>query len=255
VICAICLAPEREQDTGREQDTEREQEPEQEQKRGRAAAEELLAAAETRIAESGFTRIQAGLVRDEAQGYAGLEPIGHGIGIPVHDSRTTSLLQQAGFAPRCSVVRMTASVDGYRPPISRETLQLRRTSQVQVDRFIPRDSRQASGLSHFDVETHRLVDRGGQELARVKLWLSDPEAEVMSPSMVILDIAAAHEQGRLEPAERYLVGTVIQSLAQRRIQTVETAVDKDKTELLSQLRTLVFKEADEGVCWEKAIPG
>ncbi len=75
------------------------------------------------------------------------------------------------------------------------------------------DPRHAAGMSHLDVESHHLYDRGGNKLASVNLWLSDPEAEVMSPSLAILDIAEAHQRGSLEPAESYLIGVLVQSLA------------------------------------------
>ncbi len=231
VICALCFAPTVDS----------------------SVIESLLAATENQIAESGSKRIQVGVVRDDVQGYTGLEPIGHGIGIPVADLRTTALLQQFGYLPKRSFVRMTASVHGYRPPVSREMLQFRRSSRIDHRTFTHQNPRHASGLSHLDVEVHRLLDRGGQQLADVKLWFSDPEAEVMSPSMVILDIASAHDRGQLEPVERYLIGTLVQSLGQRRIESVETAVDRDQTELVEQLSSLHFRITDEGVCWEKSL--
>lgn len=231
VICAVCFAPACDS----------------------SVREQLLAATQKQIAESGFDRIQVGVVRDEEQGYAGLDPIGHGIAIATADTRTTELLQQSGYSPQRSALRMTVSTHGYRPPVSREALQFRRTSQVQSGAFIHRDSRHSSGMSHLDMELHRLVDRGGHQLAQVNLWVSDPEAEVMSPSMVILDIAEAHQRGQLEPGESYLIGTLVQSLAQRRIGTVETAVDSDKTELVAQLQSLHFRIVDEGTCWVKSL--
>ena len=215
--------------------------------------DELLAAAEKQIAETGCDQIAVGVIRDDAHGYAGLDPIGHGIGIPKSDLRMTSLLQHRGFSPRRSVLRMTASTNAYRPPVSRDALQLRRSSQVQASMFKHPDPRHAAGMSHLDIETHHLYDRGGNELARVNLWLSDPEAEVMNPSLAILDIAEATQRGSLEPAESYLIGVLVQSLAQRRINTVETAVDSDKTDLLSQLQTLNFRVVDEGADWEKSL--
>ena len=218
-----------------------------------SARGQLLDAAQRRIAEAGFDGVRVGVVRDDQQGYAGLEPIGHGIAIPLADVRTTTLLQQSGYSPQRSVLRMAASALSYRPPVSREALQLRRTSQLRVGAYTYSDSRLASCMSHLDIEQHRLVDRSGQELARVNLWVSDPEAEVMSPSMVILDIAQAHQRGHLDPAESYLIGALVQSLAQRRIQRIETAVDSDKTELIGQLQRLHFQTHDEGVRWAKSL--
>ncbi len=214
---------------------------------------ELLAATEKRIAAAGFERVVMGMFRDDTQGYAGLDPIGHGIGIPKTDTRVTSLLQHSGFSRRRTALRMTVSTDAYRPPVSREALQFRRSSQVQASMFKHSDPRHAAGMSHLDVESHYLYDRSGNKLACVNLWLSDPEAEVMSPSLAILDIAEAHQRGRLEPAESYLIGVLIQSLGQRQVSSVEVAIDSEKTELLSQLQTMHFRIVDEGECWEKPL--
>lgn len=218
-----------------------------------SVARELLAVAEQRIAAAGFERIVVGVFRDDAQGYAGLDPIGHGIGIPNTDTRVTSLVQRSGFSPRRSASRMTVSTHAYRPPVSRDALQLRRSSQVQASIYKHPDPRHAAGMSHLDVESHHLYDRGGSKLASVNLWLSDPEAEVMSPSLAILDFAEAHQRGSLEPAESYLIGVLVQSLAQRQVSSVESAVDSEKTELLSQLQTLNFQIVDDGTCWEKSL--
>ena len=71
--------------------------------------------------------------------------------------------------------------------------------------------------------------------------------------LAILDIAEAGQRGSLKPAESYLIGVLVQSLGQRRINTVETAVDSDQTDLLSQLQTLYFRVADQGAAWEKSL--
>jgi len=173
----------------------------------------------------------------------------------VMDQRTTALFQQNGFAPERRIVRMVVSADAYRPPVSREALQLRRSSRISSDPqvIIYQDAHRASSQSHLDIEHYRLVDRGGQDLSSLNFWFSDPEAEVMSPSRAILDISGAHERGRLEPAEGYLTAALIQSLAERSVDTVETAVDSDKTELIAQLEKLQFYREDEGVCWKKPL--
>lgn len=210
---------------------------------------QLLAAVEERSPAAKSFRV--GVVRDDQRGYAGLEPIGFGIGIPIADYRTTGILQQAGFAPMTTILRMLANVSGYRPPVSREALQFRRSAKLEFQPELSSDPCVAAGLAHVDVEQVSLVSSDGRPLARVRVWLSDPEAEVMSPTAAILDLQPQHEIGKLEPAESYLIGSLVQSLAQRNIQTVETAVDRDKTELVTQLQKLQFPTLDEGMCWQK----
>ena len=90
-------------------------------------------------------------------------------------------------------------------------------------------------------------------MASISIWFSDPEAEVMSPSTAILDLNPQHAKGSLLPAESYLIGAMVHSLNQRNIQTVETSIDGDRTELIEQLQTLQFKVVDEGTCWVKTL--
>lgn len=209
----------------------------------------LLAAMEERVPDQ--VPIRVGVVRDDQRGYAGLEPIGFGIGIPIADYRTTGILQQAGYSPMTPILRLQAGVPGYRPAVSREALQFRRSAKVEFHSELSSDPRVAAGLSHVDVEKVSLHSAGGEQLASVRVWLSDPEAEVMSPIAAILDLRDQHDRGRLEPSESYLIGAMLQSLAQGNIQTVETAVDRDKTALVDQLQKLQFSTVDEGMCWQK----
>jgi hypothetical protein len=216
-----------------------------------AAALGLLAAIET--SSKATSHLRVGLVRDDQRGYAGLEPIGYGIGVPVSDYRSNSFLQQAGYAPGVPHFRMTATVPQYRPPVNRTALQFRRNTQISYTPSLPDDHRMAASLGHVDIESAELRDRGGSVLATVSIWFSDPEAEVMSPSAAILDLKPQHGRGNLSPEESYLTGALVHSLNQRNIQTVETAIDSDRVELIEQLQSLQFKVMDEGTCWSKTL--
>lgn len=231
VICAICLTP------------------------GLAASvgEELLAATLQRIGSSHFRRIEAGPLRDDQFGYAGLEPIGHGIGIPEADSRINTLLTEGGFTTSTSATRMTISTQAYRMPISREALQYRRSTRSTWETPSLDEPRQASAMAHFDIERHHLLDRAGKRIASVDLWCSDPEAEVMRSDHAILDIQQAHQRGSLDPPESFLLATVLQSLAGRHIFQVETSIDSEYLELGDQLKLLLFREQQRGTVWTKKL--
>lgn len=216
-----------------------------------AVGEKLLDAAEVMSQQAGFDKMQVGLVRDQAQGYAGLDPIGHGIAIPSMDARTTELLRNAGFSSDGEIIRMTASTHGYRPPVSRDSMQFRRSSQISTQTHVYDQPRRAAAMSHLDVESTRLLGNAGDEIAALKLWYSDPEAEVMDPSMAIIELSDAHGRGYLIPGEIYLIGASIQALERRRVMSVETSVDANKPELIEQLEKLKFHPGDQGAQWEK----
>lgn len=216
-----------------------------------AVALQLLSAIEH--SPQSTSHIRVGIVRDDQRGYAGLEPLGYGIGIPLSDYRSNGFLQQSGYIPGKPHLRMVATVPQYRPPVNRSALQFRRNTQVTCTPTLPTASRIADSLSHVDIESAELKERDNSTLASVSIWFSDPEAEVMSPTAAILDLKQQHAIGCLQPAESYLIGALIHSLNQRNIQTVETTVDSDRSELIEQLQTLQFRVVDEGSCWEKTL--
>ncbi len=232
VICAICFTAEN----------------------GLSVCDQLLGDAETRIADAGFRRIVVGPVRDRTLGYAGLSPIGHGIGVPAADARTSSLLSRCGYGTSGTVSRLVVGTSPYRPPVSREALQLRRTTRIEQAVLVPAEFDQASAMSHLDIERQTLVDhRSAAPLASIDLWLSDPEAQVMSCADSILDLGDIHDRGELTVAESFLIASTIQSLANRRVFSVETAVDQTLSNLIAKLESLNFKVAEHGQRWSKSL--
>jgi len=213
----------------------------------------LLEEAEKRAAACGGAQLQVGVVRDQLFGYSGLDPIGHGIAVSTADDRVCRALESKRYRPADRSIAMTVAVSGFRPPVSREALQFRRSTQVMVERFTFGDYRRAAAMSHLDIEMNQLVDRTGQKLASIGLWHSDPEAEVMQPTMVILDLGDAHDRGRLDPAECHLIATSIQAAANRQLLCVETSVDAGADHLIAQLESMRFDRSQVGVCWRRPL--
>lgn len=221
---------------------------------GLAHCDELLVAAEKRAAEKGCHSISAGPLRDQQCGFVGLAPTGHGIGIPDVDVRASSLLSRHGFSPRRSFHRMVATTAPYRPPVSREMMQLRRTTRTERQHVLPIAGRHASAMSHLDIEHHQLVNhRTGELMANVRLWMSDPEAQVMSCAETILDLSPIETPERLTLGETFLIAALIQTMATRCVFRVETGINAEYTELQSQLEALQFESTGRGQRWIKEI--
>lgn len=214
----------------------------------------LLVAAEERIRSENCRTILAGPMRDQQCGYVGLAPVGHGIGVPDEDVRASSLLSRHGFSPESSFQRMVVTTAPYRPPVNREMMQFRRTTRAERSSVVPQQGRYASAMSHMDIEHHQLINhRNGDRLANIRLWLSDPEAQVMSCSNAILDLSVIETIGQLTPAETFLVAAVIQSMATRCVFRVETSINSEQTQLQEQLMTLQFKNEQRGQRWKKEL--
>lgn len=231
IIPAICFSPE-----------------------GLSLCDTLLVAAETRIAESGFKNIVVGPLRDVQCGYTGLAPIGHGIGIPTNDARTSSLLSRRGYSTGLTVNRLVVATSTYRPAINRDWMQLRRTTKIGRRAKMPTDARTASAMAHLDIEQHSLVDyRSGKQLAAIDLWTSDPDAQVMSCSEAILDLGDILVRGEITTEEGFLISSLVQSLANRRVFSVETAVDSEHGKLTDQLTALGLAPDERGHRWVKSV--
>ncbi|MEO1616551.1 MAG: hypothetical protein AAFV88_11915 [Planctomycetota bacterium] len=214
----------------------------------------LLAAVLERVSESNCRQIVVGPLRDQQCGYVGLPPVGHGIGIPDIDVRVSSLLSRNGFSPSHNAVRMVVTTAPYRPPVNREMMQFRRTTRSERSTVLPQQGRYAAAMSHLDIEHHQLVNhRSGERLANVRLWLSDPESQVMSCSEAILDLSVIESSEQLSPAESFLVTALVQSMTTRCVFQVETSVDAAHTEIIRQLETLQFHVAGRGHRWSKEL--
>lgn len=240
---------------------------------GIAICDQLLRAVEEQLAQAGVRQILVGPVRDVRNGYAGLAPVGHGIGIPVSDARTGSLLSRNGYQVARSVDRMVVQTSTYRPPVNRAFLQLRRSTRLDRLLLLPSDGRMAASMSHFDIERHTLVDHQQQQmLATCEFWLGDPEVQVMESSRAILTLSPMG--GRFYdgepvpvPAKRFvdpelrelstecqfLISSLVQSLSNRQILTVETAIDRDDRKLIQQLEQLKFSCTEQGKQWTKSL--
>ncbi|QDV41521.1 hypothetical protein Enr13x_13640 [Stieleria neptunia] len=221
---------------------------------GLKCCDDLLKAAEQRIQQEECHSILAGPMRDQQCGYVGLSPIGHGIGIPDVDVRAASLLSRHGFSPEKSFQRMVVTTAPYRPPVSREMMQFRRTTRAERSAVVPQQGRYASAMAHLDIEHHQLINhRNGDRLANVRLWLSDPEAQVMSCSEAILDLSVIETPGELTSAETFLVAALIQSMATRCVFRVETAINGEHSILKEQLSALHFENTQRGQRWTKEL--
>ncbi|TWU65348.1 MULTISPECIES: hypothetical protein [Crateriforma] len=227
---------------------------------GLAMCDDLLREVQSAASRKGFTRLLTGPLRDKTCGYAGLSPIGHGIGVPSHDARTSSLLSRQGFTPTITAKALTAATSTYRPPVGRESLMLRRSTRTDSFAIYPRTARQASAMSHLDLEQHQLIDhRSGTVLAEVVLWISDPESQVMNVDKAILDLSSSFRTGGMDSTdadlshESYLIASIVSGLPNRRIFEVETSVDQDDTKRIEQLTNLKFTIAQQGQRWEKPL--
>ncbi|MEM6364735.1 MAG: hypothetical protein AAF745_09930, partial [Planctomycetota bacterium] len=181
---------------------------------GLLACDPLLAATEDACRNESAQSIRFGIARDDRYGYAGLHPIGYGIGVPTADTRTASLLSRFGYCVESQWQRFQTTTSTYRVRANRQFLQLRRQSRVDVRAALPKAGFRGIALSHLDVETHQLVNHLRRQVtADIDLWLSDLEVQIMNGGQGILALSGEP----LTPEQQFLISVVIPTLATRNI--------------------------------------
>ncbi len=234
--------------------------------------DELLAAAEARTEFLGLDGLRVGARSVRESGLYGLSPIGGGIGIPVADTPTSSLLSRRSYRVAGERLRIVADPTIYRPPIDRDILMLRRSTRIEQQPMVPRQPHIAAATSHLDLLRYHLVNhRDGQTLGSVDVWLSDLEVALMEGSRALLDLEVvdAHpiqtQRGTTPPPptlpaieptaevqSRFLIASAVQSLAARSIFHVEATVAVDSpAAALHQSSGLT--PADRGRVWFKNL--
>ena len=215
------------------------------------AVHELLRQVEANALGLGMKTISIGVHSQSEWGYQGLEPIGHGFGVDVADDRTNTLLEAIGYHESKRMDHWEVSTAGYRPPINRDLLMLRRSTRIRSEAVKNLSPHLASAMVHLDVERHLLSDaRTNAPLASVDLWTSDPEALVMPTSDAILASWSLPSPLTLEPYNdiplRYLIASVVSELAERRIRTLQRSVETDNIAEASILIAANFSRTSVG---------
>jgi len=215
------------------------------------AVHELLGHVETDAFASGMTAITVGVHSHSNWGYQGLEPIGHGFGVDVADDRTNTLLEALGYQETKRIDHWEVGTAGYRPPVNRDLLMLRRSTRIRCDKVPSPTPDFASAMVHLDIERHLLADaRTSAPLASIDLWTSDPAALVMPVNHAILAALSLPNPPTVEPYNdiplRYLIATVVSELAERRIRTLQRSVETDNIAEASILIASSFSRTSVG---------
>jgi len=225
---------------------------------GEDAVPELLQNVERNAAAALMTALSVGVHFQSRHGYQGLDPVGHGLGVDVADDRTNTLLEALGYHETKRFDRWEVSTSGYRPPVNRDLLTLRRTTKIKRESsgFLPPDV--AAGMIHLEIERQALIDlRTNIVLATVDLWTSDPEALVMPMSEAILG-GWSHPSQPTEMATndiplRYLISSVIPMLQDRRIRSLQRSVATDNTSDAATLVATSFSRTSAGRLLHKRL--
>ena len=219
-----------------------------------AIAQELLAASEDYLRRRGATQLFAGSQFPLNPFYLGLYGSSDTAGVLTSNKGFVELLLASGYQPKQRRVLAGRTLAGFRPPVDRQQMQVRRRFKVAgpID-VLPDNWWDASvwalhELSRFDL----VLPGGGEPIVSATLWDVDPLAVswgVRTVGLVKLDDTP---EARQEGLSTYLLAEVLkqyQSAGYAHFEVQAAAEDDSLRELFAQLGLI---EYDEGALWLKA---
>ena len=185
-------------------------------------------------------------------GYCGLDPLVTGFGIPDIDHALSRSLSESGLTIRNQIRWLQLAVENAQPVISREFMQFRRSYQVTYQPLKSENLRRSQSLSHLDAKQIQLTDRMGRGIAQVEFFLSELQAEVMSPTHCLLRFADENYECGLKPEQLYLISTLVRDSKIHQFDKLNIAIpDHCDSIFTDQLRSLQFQEQLTGSTWER----
>jgi hypothetical protein len=178
---------------------------------------------------------------DTSHGYAGLDPLGWGIGIAIEDETITRLAIEMGYRVDQRYERLILPLRNFRMPINRQFLQWRRTVETLSQWTLSGSSRTDAAMSHLD-RNSILVTAGGRTLADLVIWTSDREAAVMPPSHALFDLNHFLQtaQSTTDEVFQFSLASAAASLSQQGMQTIEAVLNDHHKEWQAALQAIGF---------------
>jgi GNAT superfamily N-acetyltransferase len=216
-------------------------------------AMELLTAAEDHLRRGGATTLYAG-------SQFPLNPFGLGFygssdtpGVLASDAAFIELLTAAGYRPLVRRLLFGRSLAGFRPPVDRLQMQVRRRFKVAspVDK-LPDNWWEACVWSQHEWTRYDLVlPGGGEPIVSALFWDVEPLSKnwgVQTVGLVRLeDTPEAREQG----LTTYLLADVLRQYQATGYAQFEAQTSPDDTTLIDLFRQLGLSQHDEGALWVK----
>jgi GNAT superfamily N-acetyltransferase len=216
-------------------------------------AAELLARSEDYLRCRGAKILYGGGIRPLNPFYVGLYGGSELPGILDSEPQTQALFREHGYREIDRTIVLHRELMGFRPPVDRHQMQIRRNTDVEVlDDPPPRTWWEACLMSSFDRTVFQLRPRGGgAPVASATYWNMEPFAAARGVrTSGLIDV-------QVEPAERkkglatYLVGESLRQLSEQSFAQAEVQTMQANTAALRMYRKLGFEQVDSGAVCRK----
>lgn len=216
-------------------------------------ASELLSASEDYLRRSGATQVFAGAQSPFNPFYLGFYGSSDVPGVLASDTAWTSLLAASGYKPLQRRLLLHRSLSGFRAPVDRQQMQVRRRFQVSapVD-IIPDNWWEACVWSPHEWTRLRLTLRDAREaIVSATFWEIEPLARswgVQSIGLVRLDDTP---EARSEGLTTFLLAEALRFFQSQGLTQFEAQAEADDASLIELFTRLGLTQHDEAALWVK----
>jgi GNAT superfamily N-acetyltransferase len=217
---------------------------------------DLLARSEQYLRSKGAEVLYAGGIRPLDPFYRGLYGGSEMPGVLGSDEFATGVYRAAGYREIDRVVILQRELAGFRPPIDRAQMQIRRTSSVEeIADAPPRNWWEACALEHFEVTAFELRERNdSQPVASARFWRLETFAAGWGVQAAgLFDLQVATERRRCGLAT-FLLGDAFRRLAAQGIGLIEVQTMAGNAAAIALYTKLGFSEVDQGIAFRKQGP-
>lgn len=221
-------------------------------------ARKLLDRCEHYLREHGAKEIYGGSHTPLNPFYLGLYGGSELSGVLDADESMQIWLEASGYRPLRRRTVLQQPLAGFRPPVNRQQMKLRRRFNIDAEAD-PRATSwwEACTLAHSDRSRFTLVTRdSGQPWGHVVFWDMEPLASNWGVHAAgLVDLRMRPSEDRAENAI-FLVAESLRQLQSQGVTLVETHVDADDDESLELFTRLGFRQVEQATIYRKqADPG
>ncbi|MCA9121057.1 MAG: hypothetical protein H6822_30780 [Planctomycetaceae bacterium] len=216
-------------------------------------SQELLAHSERYLLERGATTLYGGATESLAPFYFGLYGGSKLSGILASDVAGTELFRNAGYSESVQTRIFRRELTGFRPPVDRELMQVRRQYQlVKQSDSLPRNWWEACGFAAIErLEFVMLPKAKGPPVAEARLWDIEPMASSWGVHAMGFTemIVSASENARA--VATHFVSEIFRQIQGFGITLVEFQVSVENALGIEVCQKLGFEEVDQGLSFQK----
>lgn len=214
---------------------------------------ELVRRCEDYLRSRGVRRLYGGGSGRRDVFYLGLYGGAEAPGVLLSDPAAVNLYRQAGYQERPASVVLQKRLSGFRPPVDRRQMQIRRSHTIEAVLDAPAETwRQACTLGPMERTVFLLMERGAkQAVGRAVFWDMAPLAASWGVSAMGLSELEITPEKQRQGLGMFLLGEAMRQLGTHGVSLVEAHAPLEHPAALGLFTRLGFEEVDRSVEFSK----